>query len=96
MFSILLDENFNGNVTRGLIRRRPNIDLIDAREVGLGGEEDPVVLGWAARDGRVLVTHDVNTMPGFAYERIAAGLPMPGVIIVPDQMPIGPAIEDPC
>lgn len=32
-------------------------------------------------------------MPSFAYERVAAGLPMPGVFLVSDAMPIGQAIE---
>jgi hypothetical protein len=94
VLAILLDENFNGNITRGVLRRLPDIDLVDVREVGLSGAEDPAVLGWAAAQGRVVVTHDVSTMPGFAYARIDAGLDMPGVIIVPDRMPIGPAIDD--
>jgi len=41
----------------------------------------------------VLLTHDRKTMPSFAYERVAAGLPMPGVFLVSDAMPIGQAIE---
>lgn len=41
-----------------------------------------------------MVTHDVNTVTKFASERLRAGLPMPGVIIVPEQMEIGPAIAD--
>ena len=72
----------------------PDADLIDVREAGLSGAEDPAVLEWAAGQRRVVITHDVNTMPGFAYERVAAGLDMPGVIIVPEQMPIGSAIDD--
>lgn len=33
-------------------------------------------------------------MPGFAYRRVAEGKPMPGVVVVPNQMPVGLAIED--
>jgi hypothetical protein len=29
---------------------------------------------------RILLTHDVKTMPGYAYERMVAGLPVPGII----------------
>jgi len=33
-------------------------------------------------------------MPGYAYERVAAGHPMPGVIIIPKILPIRTAIEE--
>ena len=42
----------------------------------------------------MLLTHDVNTMSGFAYARIAQGLPVAGVILVHNDAPIGRAIED--
>jgi hypothetical protein len=41
-----------------------------------------------------LLTHDVNTLTAFAYDRIAAGLPMPGVFEVPLSVPIKVVIED--
>ena len=66
----LTDENFDGRVIRGLIRRNPGIDLVRAVDVGLGGVEDPDVLAWAAAEGRIVLTHDVSTMVGFAYERV--------------------------
>jgi hypothetical protein len=94
VLKVLFDENFSGNITRGVGRRLPDADVVDVRDVGLGGADDPVVLEWAAGQGRVIITHDVNTMPGFAYQRVADGLVMPGVIIVPGQMPVGPAIDD--
>jgi hypothetical protein len=33
-------------------------------------------------------------MPGFAYARIKAGLPMPGAFVVNRDAPIGKVIED--
>ena len=33
-------------------------------------------------------------MPKFACERVAAGQPMPGVIAIPKDLPIGQAIEE--
>jgi hypothetical protein len=42
----------------------------------------------------VLLTHDVNTIPRFAYERIAAGDQMSGVIVVPKALAIGVAIAE--
>ena len=33
-------------------------------------------------------------MPNYAHQRQRAGLPMPGMVVVPDTMPIGRAIEE--
>ena len=49
---------------------------------------------WAAKENRILLTHDVHTMVNFAYDRVRAGQPMPGVIEVSDNIPIGQAIEE--
>jgi len=53
-----------------------------------------VVVEWVASHGRVVLMHDASTIPGFAYERIALGLPMPRVVVVIAATPIGRAIED--
>lgn len=49
---------------------------------------------WAAEQRRIVVTHDLKTVPRHAYERVKAGQLMPGVIAVPDTLLIGRAIED--
>jgi predicted nuclease of predicted toxin-antitoxin system len=85
MVRLLSDENFNGDIVRGLLLRRPALDLVRVVDVGLTGVEDPDVLAWAAENDRILLTHDRATMPDFAYERIAAGLPVPGVFAVNDR-----------
>jgi hypothetical protein len=51
-------------------------------------------LEWAASQGRVLLSHDVSSVPPAAYQRISDGKLMPGVFIVPDRMPIGQAIDE--
>ena len=38
-----------------------------------------------------MLSHDVNTLVGFAYDRTRAGLPMPGVIEVPRTVSISEA-----
>ncbi|MBC8265255.1 MAG: DUF5615 family PIN-like protein, partial [Anaerolineales bacterium] len=81
-------------IVRGLWRRKPELDIVRIQDVGLSGADDPTVLEWAAREGRVLLTHDVTTMTGYAYERVRAGQPMPGVFEVSRAVPIGLAIED--
>jgi predicted nuclease of predicted toxin-antitoxin system len=40
------------------MRRQPDIDIIRVQDVGLSGEDDPIVLEWAAQEGRILLTHD--------------------------------------
>lgn len=90
----LADENFDNSIVRGLLRRQPNIDIIRVQDVGLSGEDDPIILEWAAQEGRILLTHDVATITRYAYERIAESHPMPGVIEVTSDAPIGRVIED--
>lgn len=42
----------------------------------------------------MLLTHDVSTITKYAYERVRADQPMPGVFEVNRAVPIGRAIED--
>ena len=91
---LVADENFDGDLYRGVLRRAPLLDLVRVQDVSLAGVADPDILEWAARGGRVLVTHDVNTVPAFAYQRVRAGLPLAGVILVPTRMPLGQAIDE--
>jgi hypothetical protein len=91
---LLSDENFNGDIVRGLLRRRPEIDLLRVQDVGLSGAQDPPILEWAAHAGRIILTHDLKTVPRYAYERVQAGLPMPGVFAVPRSVPLARAIDD--
>ena len=65
-----------------------------AIDVGLSGVDDPGVLAWAAREGRLVLTHDVATMVGFAYDRVNGGLPMPGLIELPPGVSIASALLD--
>ena len=94
MLRILLDENFNQRILRGLLRKMPNLDYVIAQEVELGGLDDERVLNWAAMEKRIVLTHDVNTIPKFGYVRIEDEKSMPGIFVIPDLLPIGQAIEE--
>ena len=94
MLLLAADENFNGDIVRGLLRHRPTLNIVRLQDVRLSGAEDPVVLAWAAQEGRVLLTHDVSSITRYAYERIQAGQPMPGVFEVSRDLPVGRAIEE--
>lgn len=79
-------------IVKGLRRREPSIDFATAHEAGLAGLDDRVVLALAASTGRVLVSHDVSTMPeqffGFIQEQ-----PSPGVILISQELSYREAIE---
>jgi len=94
MLRLAADENFNNDIMRGLLRRAPGLDIIRVQDVGLSGADDPTVLAWTADVGRVLLTHDVSTITKYAYERIEAGLLMPGVFEVDQHAPLGQIIDD--
>jgi len=86
------DHNFDGRIIAGLLHRKPDLEIVRLRDVDLTAAPDPTVLEWAAREGRVLVTHDRATLLGFAYERVAREEPMAGVTAVGRGCPIGRAI----
>jgi hypothetical protein len=91
---LVADEDLHGAIIRGVIRRLPLLDLVRAEDVGLLQTHDPVILDWADSEGRLVVTHDVNTMTRHALDRVRAGARMPGLIVVPQTLPIGTAIEE--
>lgn len=94
MLGLAADENFNNDIVRGLLRRRPDLNILRVQNAGLSGASDPEVLAWAAQEGRILLTHDVSTITRHAYARVQAGLRMPGVFQIGRDIPIGVAIED--
>lgn len=94
MLRLLADENFNGHILRGLLRRRPELDFVRVQDVGLAEADDPIILEWAADHNRVLLTHDQATMPDFAYERLESGQAMPGIFILNDQLALRQAIDE--
>ncbi len=94
MLQLLTDENFNGDIIRGLLLRRPALDLLRVQDVGLLEADDPTILAWAAANNRILLTHDRATMPDFAYEQIVASQPMPGLFVVNDRLAIQQSIDE--
>jgi predicted nuclease of predicted toxin-antitoxin system len=94
VIKLATDENFDGDILRGLLRRQSGIDVVRVQDTDLAESLDPIILAWAAAEERVLLTHDRNTLPQFAYERVRAGEPMPGIFLVSDRMAKGQAIEE--
>ncbi len=94
MLKFLADEDFNNRIVRGLRRRSPALDIVRAQEVGLIGTHDAEVLAWAARENRLLLTHDTTTMIDFAIRRVSDVQPMPGLIAIAQNSSIGGVIDD--
>jgi predicted nuclease of predicted toxin-antitoxin system len=90
----LADENLNNDIVRAPLRRRSELDIVRAQDVGLSGIEDPIILAWAASEGRITLTHDVSTMTAHAYARVLAGEPMPSVFEVAGNVPTAAFVED--
>jgi len=88
----LADHNLDQQIVDGLLRDEPTVDVVLARDVGLDQTPDPILLARAADEGWVVVTHDVNTMIGFAIDRIRTGQPMVGLVIVSKSLRVGIAI----
>jgi hypothetical protein len=88
------DADVHGDIIRGLRRRVPEIDLVRAQDALPEGTPDLDVLACAAAENRVLISNDRNTMVGFAFARVAAGEPVPGVIATTDEQSVGSAIDD--
>ena len=94
MIRFAADENFNNKILHGVSRQNRDIEIVRVQDSSVSGADDPEVLDWAARDGRVLLTHDANTMTKYAYQRINSGLPMPGLCVVRQSLPIRSVVDD--
>lgn len=94
MLRLLVDQDFDQDLLRGLLRRVPDLDAVTAYEVGMSNAPDPELLAWAAEAGRVLITHDRRTMPAHSARRLAAGDEIAGVIVVSRRIPISAAIDE--
>lgn len=88
------DENFDGHILTSLLSRLPELDIVRVQDTPMLQSPDPELLEWLGNEGRILLTHDVATMPGYVYERVRANLPVPGVIEVKRSLPIGQAIDE--
>jgi len=66
---------------------------VHAFEVGAAGKDDLAVLQIAAEEGRILISHDVRTMQRY-FQEIVHRQSSPGLILVPQKLALGAAIEE--
>lgn len=93
MIRFLADENFDNEIVRGVQRRVPEAEFLRVQDTELAGKPDTLLLEWAAHHGYVVLTHDVNAMRGYFYDRVKADLPLPGLFLIRGTRPIGEVIE---
>lgn len=94
MIRFVADENFNGKILRGVRLRVPEADILRVQDTTIYQAPDPLVLEWASREGRIVLSHDINTMPTHAYQRLKDGLPMLGLVIADQDLAVGQVIDD--
>jgi predicted nuclease of predicted toxin-antitoxin system len=89
----LADQNLNDDIVSGVLRRLPEIDFETAYEAGLEEASDPELLSFAAKEGKILVTHDRKTMPTY-FGRLIETQNSAGVLIISQNCEIARAIEE--
>jgi len=90
---LLADENLRRAIVLGLRRREPAASFVQAYEAGLAGKDDLTVLRIAAEQSRILVSHDLRTLPDHFW-RFIERQTSPGVILIPQRLPLRSAIEE--
>jgi hypothetical protein len=88
MLRFLLDEHLRGPLWLAIMRHNAQGGLpIDAARVGDApdlplGSDDALILLWAEREGRILLTEDVHTMPIHLANHLHAGHHSPGIFVI--------------
>ena len=87
------DADLNEKIVLATTRLEPGIDFRTAHSAGLAGIDDLRVLGIAAGEGRILVSHDKATMPG-SFAEFVATRSCAGIFIVRRGVKIRTIAED--
>jgi hypothetical protein len=77
----------------GVQRREPALDFLTANDGGIEDRGDPDVLESAARQGRILVSHDTSSMPVHFFDRLRSGRSSPGVFLVRQRASVAQVVE---
>jgi Domain of unknown function (DUF5615) len=93
MIRFQADADLKPSIRVGVLRRNPGIDFQPFSGTLPEGLSDDLVQSFAAAQDRVLVSHDLRTMswhfPAFILTNSS-----PGVILIPQRLPIARAIDD--
>lgn len=89
---LLADSDLNRAIVTGTLRRNLDLDFKTRDDLPLDGMPDDIVLDIAAKDFRVLVSHDVGTMWEHFREHVKRRS-SPGLVLIPQSLSIALAIE---
>lgn len=81
----LADEDFRFDMVLAVRARDASIDIVTVQELALGGMDDADLLDRAQQAGRIVLSHDRNTMTAEAACRLQADRSIAGLIIVPQH-----------
>lgn len=87
------DNDLRKAIVRGAVRREPQMNFRTAQAARLDGVPDCEVLAVSADEGRILVSHDFETMPTH-FRRFTKSRRSPGVLLIRQDLAIGKAIEN--
>ena len=90
----LADADLNRVIVSGVLRREPSLDIMTADAAGLRGLSDDEVLDLAEKQQRVLVSHDVGTMPVHFRAHRSAGKHCAGVFLIPQSIDVAASIDE--
>jgi predicted nuclease of predicted toxin-antitoxin system len=76
----LFDQHVNGAALRAL--RARGVDILHVAEVGLADADDPAVLEYARRDGRIVVTRNYHDFGPLVQALAARAIDFPGVLFL--------------
>jgi hypothetical protein len=78
----------------GVLRREPSLDFLTAQAAGLRRMKDSEILALAAERQRVLVSHDVGTMPPHFRAFRNAGNHSAGIFLIARSLDVATAIDE--
>jgi hypothetical protein len=91
---LLIDQDLDQDILRGLLRRIPQLDAVTAFETGMSEASDTELLTWAAQAERIIVTRDRTTMPTHAADLMGEGKSIAGLFVVLRRLPLHQVLED--
>ena len=89
----LADEDLRHGIVLAVRRLEPLLQIITVQDTALRASSDNDILDFAASQGWLVLPHDVNTMRAAAERRVTAGLPMPGLFLIPQSRSTTSAAE---
>ncbi len=81
----LADEDLRHGIVLAARRRQPLMNILTVQEADLRASSDDVVLEFAASQGWLVLSHDVNTMRFAAERRMEVGVLMSGLFLIPQS-----------